>query len=213
MELPIEDYQPGDEDKCGLLQQSLYGTRDAAANWERELSGFLYTLGFTQGRGSLCLHHNKELGACAAVHGDDVTVAVSRKGAEKLLQAFQKKYEVKSQMMGGDPDLAKEAAVLNRRLQWTREGIKIEADPRHAQEVIKALGMERANPIGTPMATDGTDNDDSEEARGKLLEGEEATRYRAVAARLNYLTQDRMDLAVATLKAVSYTHLTLPTKA
>ena len=88
VELPIEDYQPGDESKCGLLQQSLYGTRDAAANWERELSGFLYTLGFSQGKGSSCLHHNWELGACAAVHGDDVTVSASRGSAEKIQRAF-----------------------------------------------------------------------------------------------------------------------------
>ena len=105
--------------------------------------------------------------------------------------------------MGGDTDHLKEAAVLNRRLHWTREGIKIEADPRHAQEVIRALGMEKGNPVGTPMATDGSDNDDNEDARGELLEGEEGTRYRAVAARLNYLTQDRMDLAMATLKVCS----------
>ena len=30
VELPPEDYQPGDEHMCGLLRYSLYGTRDAA---------------------------------------------------------------------------------------------------------------------------------------------------------------------------------------
>ena len=32
VKLPPEDYMPGDEEKCGLLQASLYGTRDAAMN-------------------------------------------------------------------------------------------------------------------------------------------------------------------------------------
>ena len=41
VELPIEDYQEGDEEMCGLLEKSLYGTRDAARNWELELSEFL----------------------------------------------------------------------------------------------------------------------------------------------------------------------------
>ena len=31
--LPWEDCNPGEEDMCGLLLKSLYGTRDAAANW------------------------------------------------------------------------------------------------------------------------------------------------------------------------------------
>ena len=37
-ELPSEDYQAGDGHMCGLLQYSLYGTRDAAQNWEEELA-------------------------------------------------------------------------------------------------------------------------------------------------------------------------------
>ena len=35
VELPPEDYQPGDEHMCGLLRYSLYGTRDAAQNGKR----------------------------------------------------------------------------------------------------------------------------------------------------------------------------------
>ena len=38
VELPPEDYQPIDEHRCGLLQYSLYGTRDAAQNWAKELA-------------------------------------------------------------------------------------------------------------------------------------------------------------------------------
>ena len=41
VELPPEDYQPDDEHVGGLLQYSLYGTRDAAQNWEVELASTL----------------------------------------------------------------------------------------------------------------------------------------------------------------------------
>ena len=41
VELPLEDYQAGDEHMCRLLQYSLYGTRDAAQNWEEELASTL----------------------------------------------------------------------------------------------------------------------------------------------------------------------------
>ena len=44
VELPPEDHQPGDEHTCGPLQYSLYGTHDAAQNWEEELTSTLYDL-------------------------------------------------------------------------------------------------------------------------------------------------------------------------
>ena len=52
VELPPEDYQPDDEHMCGLLRYSLYGTRDAAKNWEEELASTLSSLKLT--RGSAC---------------------------------------------------------------------------------------------------------------------------------------------------------------
>ena len=36
--IPEEDFEPGDEGKVGLLNYSLYGTRAAAGNCEREYS-------------------------------------------------------------------------------------------------------------------------------------------------------------------------------
>ena len=48
VELPLEDYQPGDEHMCGLLRHSLYGTRDAAHNWEEELASTLNNLKLTR---------------------------------------------------------------------------------------------------------------------------------------------------------------------
>ena len=31
--LPAEDIRPGEEAMCGMLERSLYGTRDAVYNW------------------------------------------------------------------------------------------------------------------------------------------------------------------------------------
>ena len=48
VELPAEDWQPGDEAMCGLLRYSLYGARHAAQNWYEEVGGFLKQNGFTR---------------------------------------------------------------------------------------------------------------------------------------------------------------------
>ena len=36
IEIPMEDWQPGDADKVAKLNFSFYGTRDAAQNWAEE---------------------------------------------------------------------------------------------------------------------------------------------------------------------------------
>ena len=69
VELPFEDYQPCDEHMCGLLRYSLYGTRDAAQNWEEELTSTPSDPKLT--RGIAC---TKEKDIVATVHGDDITV-------------------------------------------------------------------------------------------------------------------------------------------
>ena len=53
--LPPEFLEPGEEGMCGLLHFSLYGTRDAARNWEEHYGNVLVELGFTQGKSSPCI--------------------------------------------------------------------------------------------------------------------------------------------------------------
>ena len=54
MEIPIEDWEPGDEDKVARLKFSLYETRDAAQNLAEEYSKRLEALGFVTGRATPC---------------------------------------------------------------------------------------------------------------------------------------------------------------
>ena len=46
--LPKEDPEHGE--KCGFLRKHMYGTRAAADGWQQEYSGFLISIGFTQGQ-------------------------------------------------------------------------------------------------------------------------------------------------------------------
>ena len=47
-----------------------------------------------------------------------------------------KKYEIKQQVIGEDPDLEKSKRILNRVIAWNRDGITIEADQRHVREIL-----------------------------------------------------------------------------
>ena len=52
VELPKEDAEFGRGDKVGRLRLCLYGTRDAALNWQETLSKHLITIGFKRGSDS-----------------------------------------------------------------------------------------------------------------------------------------------------------------
>ena len=54
----------------GLLGKSLYGTPDAAQNWECELGGFLEEIGLRRGQAIMCLYSEEARGISASVHGD-----------------------------------------------------------------------------------------------------------------------------------------------
>ena len=108
-------------------------------------------------------------------------------------------------MIGEAADLDKQLQVLNRTVRWSSRGLWIEADPRHVREVIKALGLEGASPARTPgaAAKGKTRTEDNEGSIDPELGQEETTMFRAVAARLNYLSQDRPDITFVSRKLCS----------
>lgn len=102
IEIQIEDREPGDENKIGRLNLSLYGTRDAAMNWQDEFTGVLVKNGFQRGKASPCNFVNVQRKLCVTVHGDDFTSI----GPRKQLYWFQKlldaSYECKHHWLGPD---------------------------------------------------------------------------------------------------------------
>ena len=74
IELPGEDYSEEDqkEDRVGRLKMSLYGTRDAAQNWQNTVEKNLKRIGFKQGVASSSVYHHRERGISTLVHGDGI---------------------------------------------------------------------------------------------------------------------------------------------
>ena len=66
-----EDQEPGDEDRCGWLNVSMYGIGDAASNWEDKYSRVLMNLGFRRGLANPCVFRHDERNIDTIVHGDD----------------------------------------------------------------------------------------------------------------------------------------------
>ena len=192
IELPEEDVEAG-EGEVGRLNVCLYGTRDAAREWQQTLSRHLEGLGFKRGVGHPAVFFHPMRGIMTLVHGDDYVSAAVSSELDWLQAALESQYKIKTQRTR--PQEGKEqveAKILNRIVRRTREGYEVEADPRHAELIIEQVVKEGSRTLSTPGI--GQTKEETEEVE---LEGEQATNYRAIAARCNYLSQDRPDLQFA----------------
>ena len=144
------DRKVGDEGLVGRLQLSMYGTRDAAANWAAEYGATLLAAGYRQGKASPCIFHNDSNGTTIMVHGDDFVGVGRRVELAKIRRALEDKYKLKVEMLSGEVGDVQEVQILNKIVRWTPAGIELEADPRHAEIVIRELGLEQAKPVTTP---------------------------------------------------------------
>ena len=103
------------------------------------------------------------------------------------------KYDIKSQYLGPEAGHASEIRVLNRVLRWTRKGVEYEADQRHSELIVREMGMQAAKPVATPGASE-TKEEIKAYQTSPEMNRSDATVFRGLAARLNYLSMDRPDL-------------------
>jgi len=194
IKLPEEDAEEG---MCGKLAKSMYGTHDAAYNWEEEYTKFMIKNGFIQGKSNPCLFYHPGKDIRAVIYGDDFTMLGSDDALDWFRKAVEKKlggrYEISHKgRLGPEKHDDKRVRLLNRVIEWTHEGIRYEADQRHAEIIVKLLGVGEKSSLSTPGDRWYPKHCSDEDL--KELTGEKAKLYRAVAARANYLAQDRSDI-------------------
>jgi hypothetical protein len=196
-QLPPEEASAG---YCARLVRCLYGTRDAPKRWEAFLAEQLVAIGFAKGRASPCCYFHAALGVRCIVHGDDFVLSGSAAALDSVKASMHARFLLKELgRLGGGVGELKELRVLNRVIRWTPGGLKYEADPRHAEIMVRGVaGAEKA--LSAPGAA-------SKEFEGPGSAGElppaelperVARLFRSFAARANYLALDRPDISQAT---------------
>ena len=152
VEIPREDREQEDdgEDMVALLQKSLYGTRDAAANFQAEVRRWMCSIGFKVGKYNASTFHHEGRKLKTMIHGDDFVTVGRRQDNEWFKNKMQKRFEIKTTVIGGGEDEEREGRVLNRVVRRTEEGWQYEGDQRHAEVVAKTLKMEESNAVRTP---------------------------------------------------------------
>ena len=132
------------------LEKSMYGTRDAAQNWEEEYTEFLIENGFKQGIANPCLFFNFERGIRTVIHGDDLTNLGNENSLDWFRRRIEERFEVKFRArLGPDAKDDRSVRILNRVVEWTPTGIRYEADQRHADIIVKSMGVHVENQTAT----------------------------------------------------------------
>lgn len=194
IDIPDEDHE-ADKAFVGKLNLSLYGTQDAAANWQETLSAQLKGIGFTRGAGYPCVFCHKDRSIWSLVHGDDYVSTGRPQDLAWLRKELEKVYELKTQVVGPCAEGVCEGKVLNRVLRWQDHGWELEADPRHCELVLEQLDLKHAKGL-TSRGNIDDDKDNVED--GQELVGDDVSLFRGLAARLNYLSLDRADIQYST---------------
>ena len=98
--------------------------------------------------------------------------------------------------------------LFGRIIKWSDWGIACEADPRHRAKVLEALGLEEDS---KSVVMPGTREEDKEESEDRGEDAQEDTKFRAIAARLNFMAADMPDIQFATKEACR--EMSAPTRA
>ena len=185
--LPAEDRTGTDAGKVGLMKKSMYGTRDAASNWERDWQENIKKWGFQLGLSSKNWFHHKGNQVSGLTHGDDFVLTGPAKRLKEFEREMKSVYPIKAKIISfGSLESIK---TLNRRLHWGEEGIVYQHDPRHIDVLVRELGLENGKTVQTPAAPN-----TAEEERSEPLSQTQHHKYRSQVARCLFLSQDRADI-------------------
>eukprot|EP00973_Karenia_brevis_P046223 6408888-Karenia_brevis.AAC.1 len=194
VEICDEDWEPGDENRCGELNVSMYGTRQAAQNWQKCVSKALLKNGFTQARSSPCIFRHEAKDIATMIHGDDFVSTGTGNALKWMQRIVETSFEISTTVIGPEAKDRKQAKVLNRTITYTDAGIEYEPDPRHAEIIVNELGLEACNSVVTPGEVEEQFSKEAE----KKLSAEQASKYKSIVARANYLAVDRPEIQFAT---------------
>ena len=112
----------------------------------------LVTNGFQVGKACPALFRHEGEEIIGLVHGDDFLTLSDDRGQDFFEKCLKERYQYKMRgRLGPRPNDAREVRVLNRYIRWPAGGDpEYEADPGHAQLILKSLGLEQAKDVNSP---------------------------------------------------------------
>ena len=147
----------------GRSKISLYGTRDAATNWQETRTAHLESIGFKRCIGYPSVYDHPVRHIWTMVHGDDYVSVRHRRELAWLESKLACAYEIKTQHIGPNKAVFSEGKVLNRVVGWEQSGCQLEADPRHAELILEQIGWSGGKGLSTLRSDDDDDKGEGDD--------------------------------------------------
>ena len=189
IELPSQDEHSGG-DTVGILKKAMYGTRDAPQIWRATVDKYALKLGFKKSALQPGVYFHSVRDLWMTVHVDDFLLVGATDAVEWFRHAISADYDITYAALGAGPD--KSVKYLNRVISMSEEGVKIEGDEKHVKILLNEWGLIDSKGVDTPVV-----KDEVAGHRTEPMTSQQATLFRRGAARVNYMSQDRPDLSVA----------------
>jgi hypothetical protein len=188
IELPEEYGAPG---VCGELVCWLYGMRGAARGWKDECRTKMMDIGFVEGCVAPTVVVDVEKEVRLVVRGDNFTFLGPEVELLRIADQMEEWCEIKARgILGGRESDLKKIVILNRESEWKEDCLVHRADSKRARIIVDEMGLTLGlKKLGFP----GKKDEPSIEHEVELDEAE-SKRFRAIAARVNYLALDRPDI-------------------
>ena len=163
------------------------------------MADHLVSIGFVRDVSNPCVFYHSGRSIRTVVHGDDYASVASLSELSWLRDRLEARFEMKTVMVGHSTaeKVEKEGNILNRVIRATPDGWEYESDQRHVEAMIEDLELGEAKALATPGIDEAKNTEEEQADSDCLLGAADATAFRAVVARSNYLAQDRPDTQFA----------------
>jgi hypothetical protein len=178
-----------------MLDQSLYGRRTAANNWDRHFVQTLKELRPNMLRCAKepCLHYDLDSKVALLHHVDDITLVGPSQEILLLMCDLQTRLLIKSGTLEETDAVSDFLRTKKTRLQ---NGLITATSEAHIDRIMECVGLEKkSRSVATPMEGKSERNEGDEEDAD--LPAEQCTRYRSATGVLIYISMWRHDLQYA----------------
>jgi hypothetical protein len=194
---------PLDADKIYKLLKCLYGLRQSAHKWNRDMDATLRRHGFTPTDGDQCVYvrydENDELLCVLALHVDDVCVSAPDEVLEEIVGQLKSTYEMQDEEANWYLKIKIEKSANGKYMALSQ--------PDYAADIVKTMGLEESNSVSTPMEVPlckGSDEPMTEEEVEFMAS--KAAEYGTVTGMLTHLANmTRPDLAYSVAQLQRFT--------
>ena len=186
-----------------FLLKAMNGTREASKQWAKRILEVMLLNDFSEVPSVPGLFYHPDRDITLSCHGDDFLAEGESDDLDWLDEIMVKNFETKVLPRIGDPAAGGQVASgthLRRIIKWTDKGFTWEADPKHAQVIVKELGLEGAKGVDSPSSTDTGKNQRNLDAE---LDSDEASKFRQLAGTALYLSLDRPSIQFAVSEIAS----------